>query len=75
MKRKNRLRKLFFMVKDFGGTYTCYSASWVFRWIWRIKWTKIIGYDIFITNSEKEAKDYLATKKRDYINAQKHLKL
>ena len=75
MKKKSKIRKLLFYISEFNGTYTCYTASWVFRWVWRIKWISVVGYDIFITNSENEAKEYIATKRRDYINAQKHLKL
>ena len=70
-----KIRKLFFSVPEFDVTFTCYAASWVFRWFWIMKWVKITGYNVHIAINEKEAKEYIKMKKNEYIKAVKHCKL
>ena len=62
------------MVKDFNGSYVCYKASWVFKWFWYVRWISVVGYDVFVTNSHKEAIEYIRQSKVDYLRALKHLK-
>ena len=69
-----KLRKLFFIVPQFDGTFVCYSASWVFRWFWYIKWVSVVGFNVHIAITEQEAKEHIKKLKKEYINALKQCK-
>lgn len=69
-----KIKKLFFIVPEFDGTFSCYHASWVFRWFWYIKWVSVVGFNVHVAITDKEAKEFIRLKKKEFITALKQCK-